>query len=142
MRLTIPKAIFEAMVEHCRNGLPNEACGFLGGRDGRVEEIYPLTNAAASPVFYRPADKEMIESMRSIEEQGIELAAIFHSHVASSPYPSPTDVTEAHYPDAVYVIVSLADLESPETKGFLIRKSDWRDERGEVEVIELVVSSD
>ena len=66
--------------------------------------------------------------------------AIFHSHVASPPNPSPTDRREAHYPDAVYLIVSLMDMDNPLTKGWLIKKKDWRDENGEVIEVDLVIS--
>jgi len=140
MKLKIPKSLYESMVEHCLNGLPNEACGFLAGRNGNAEEIHPLTNAAASPALYRPADKEMLAAVNDIEERRLELLAIFHSHVATAPYPSATDVREAHYPDAAYVIVSLANPKEPVTRGFLIRKKDWRDATGNVEEIELVLS--
>ena len=128
------------MIDHCRAGLPNEACGFLGGRDGTAERIYKLTNAARSPVYYRPADKEMIAAMNDIDEKGTELVAIFHSHVASPAYPSPTDIREAHYPDSVYVIVSMANQYEPDARGYLIQKEDWRDENGRVEEIELMLS--
>ncbi len=140
MKLTIPRDIYDQMVDHCKAGLPNEACGFLGGRSGVVERFIPLDNAAASPVYYRPNDKQMIAAMRKIDDGGLELSAIFHSHVASPPRPSVTDIREAHYPDSVYLIVSLIDQSEPEAQGWLIRKKDWRDETGKVEEVELVLS--
>ncbi|MBW3590080.1 MAG: M67 family metallopeptidase [Actinobacteria bacterium] len=140
MKLTIPKNIYEQMIDHCRAGLPNEACGFLAGRAGAVERFIPLENAAASPVYYRPDDKQMIAAMREIDDGDLELSAIFHSHVASAPRPSVTDIREAHYPDSVYLIVSLVDLSNPEARGWLIQKEDWRDESGQVEEVELVLS--
>lgn len=140
MKFKIPRDIYDAMIKHCVDGYPNEACGFLGGPPGVAENLYPLPNAAASPVYYRPGDREMIAAINHIDELDHELVGIFHSHVASAPVPSPTDRREAHYPDAVYVIVSLADMDFPVTKGYLIRKSDWRDETGEVEEVELVIS--
>ncbi len=139
MRLVIPSHIYQQMVGYCVEELPNEACGFLGGKDEHVGEIYLLTNAAASPVYYRPDDKEMLAAMNDIDETGSTLVGIFHSHVASPPRPSSTDVREAHYPDAVYVIVSLMG-QVPETRGYLIHKQDWKDETGEVEEVELVIS--
>ncbi|MGQ0679222.1 MAG: Mov34/MPN/PAD-1 family protein [Actinomycetota bacterium] len=139
MKLTIPQQIYDGMVDHCKQGFPNEACGFMGGTDGLVNKLYPLTNAAASPVYYRPVDREMIAAINDIDNSDKELVGIFHSHVASAPIPSPTDRREAHYPDAVYLIVSLLDMEAPLTKGYLIKKTDWRDEVGEVEEVELVI---
>lgn len=128
------------MIDHCIRGLPNEACGFLGGRHGVAGKIYPLTNAAASPVYYRPADKEMLAAMTDIDDQGLELVCIFHSHVASAAYPSTTDIREAHYPDAAYLIVSLIEMSDPVSRAYMIRKKDWRDTTGDVEEIELVIS--
>ncbi|MDQ4149875.1 MAG: M67 family metallopeptidase [Actinomycetota bacterium] len=139
MKLKIPEKIYDGMVQHCIAGMPNEACGFLGGPPGVAERLYPLPNAAASPIYYRPGDREMIAAINDIEERDLELVAIFHSHVASAAYPSPTDRREAHYPDAVYLIVSLANIEAPETRGFLIHKKDWRDDDGEIEEVELVI---
>lgn len=140
MKLTIPKGIYQQMVDYCLKGLPNEACGFLGGKDLTADVIYPLTNAAASPVFYRPASKEMLAAMKDIEQRQLELVCIFHSHVASAPYPSVTDIREAHYPDAAYLIMSLIDQSNPVSKAYFIRKKDWRDDKGEVEEIPLVIS--
>ncbi len=139
MKLEISAELHSAMVEHCRQGLPNEACGFLGGRQGKVERLIPLDNAARSPVYYRPDDKQMLAAFDALDESGLELVAIYHSHVASPALPSPTDIREAHYPDSIYIIVSLRTA-TPEVRGFLITKNDWRDEEGEIEEVDLVVS--
>ena len=140
MKLTIPQDIYDRMIQHCRDDYPNEACGFIGGSDSVGTKLYPLPNAAASPIYYRPGDKEMIAAINDIDERDEELVAIFHSHVASAPIPSPTDRREAHYPDAVYLIVSLMDSENPLTRGWLIKKQDWRDETGDVIEVDLVIS--
>lgn len=140
MRLSVPKQIYEEMLRHCVAELPNEACGFLGGRGEVVEVLYKLENAAASPVYYRPNDKQMLRAMMDLDDKDLDLVGIFHSHVKSEAYPSPTDVREAHHPDAVFVIVTLADLEDPTARGFKILKGDWRDEEGQIDEIELVVS--
>ena len=54
-----------------------------------------------------------------MDGRGEELVAIYHSHPASQPYPSPTDRAEAHYPDAFYVLVSLR-ADEPELRAFRI----------------------
>ncbi len=141
MKLTIPQDIYDQMVQHCLDGAPNEACGFLaGGHDDVVTKIYALTNEAASPVFYRPSSREMIAAFSDMDSNDIDLLGIFHSHVATEPYLSPTDRREAHYPDTVYLIVSLTEPDRPETRGYLIHKEDWRDEDGRIEEVDLVIS--
>ncbi|HLH27404.1 MAG TPA: M67 family metallopeptidase [Acidimicrobiales bacterium] len=139
-RLVIPADMYEGIVAYCLDGMPNEACGFLGGRDGVAEKLYPLTNAAASPVFYKPDDREMLAALRDIDDSGLEVSCIFHSHVATKAYPSPTDIREAHYPDAVFLIVSFEDREHPYARGFLIHKADWRDPSGEVVEVEIALA--
>ena len=139
MKLLIPTSIYQQMIDHCIARRPNEACGFLAGNDSSVTKIFALTNEAASPVYYKPVGKEMIAAMGQIDDEGMELLAIFHSHVASPAHPSPTDIREAHYPGTVYLIVSL-ETDEPSAKGFLIHKDDWRSETGRIEEIDLVVS--
>ena len=71
--------------------------------------------------------------MRTIEDAGEELVGDLPlTHEVSAAYPSQTDVNLAGWPDAVYLIVSLADPEAPEVKGFWIRD-------GKIEEAELVV---
>ena len=68
---------------------------------------------------YRIDPREQLQSFRELDANGEELAAIYHSHPVSQPYPSPTDRAEAHYPDAVYVLVSLRTAE-PEVEAWRI----------------------
>ena len=69
-------------------GLPNEACGLLAGRGGRVERFFPMRNADASRYTYRLDPKEQLRVFNHIEEQGLELTGIFHSHTHTEAYPS------------------------------------------------------
>jgi proteasome lid subunit RPN8/RPN11 len=68
--------------------------------------------------------------MTEMDDLGMDLVGIFHSHTFTEAYPSRTDVELAGYPDATYLILSLADLEAPELRAFRIREG----EVGEVEV--------
>ena len=130
--MKLGKRFADAIVEQALDEAPLECCGFLGGRDGIVEEVYPLTNVERSPVLYRADSAEMFRAIRDMEERELELVAIYHSHTRSPAYPSSTDVAQAYYPDAVYLIVSLRDSEHPELRGFRIRD-------GRVDEVELDV---
>jgi [CysO sulfur-carrier protein]-S-L-cysteine hydrolase len=120
MRLRLPRAFADAIVEQARREHPNEACGLMAGSDGVASRIYPMTNAERSPVLYRLEPHEQLRVFNEIEDEGLELVAIYHSHTRSPAYPSATDVSLAYYPEAVYLIVSLADPDQPDLRGFEI----------------------
>ncbi|MBX6377408.1 MAG: M67 family metallopeptidase [Clostridia bacterium] len=117
--LEIPREMFDAMVRHAQEHKPLEACGLVGGREGRAERFFPTPNAAASPVYYTVPPQDILRVMRQLDRDGLDLVAIFHSHPASRAYPSETDIRNAHYPDAVYLILSLA-AEAPDLRGYRI----------------------
>ncbi len=103
--LTIPEHVWEQLCRHVDQCLPEEACGLLAGTDRRVEIAFPVTNSLHSPVRYRMDPKEQLASFLTIEERGLDLLAIFHSHPKGPEYPSPTDLAEAFYPDSAYLIL-------------------------------------
>jgi proteasome lid subunit RPN8/RPN11 len=130
--IEIPVDIREAMVRHAVEGLPNEACGLLAGRDGRVERFFPMRNADESRTTYRLDPKEQFRVFTEIEDEGRELSGIFHSHTHTEAYPSETDRQQAFYPEAHYVLLSLADGSGPEIRAFTIRD-------GEIEEQEVMI---
>jgi proteasome lid subunit RPN8/RPN11 len=111
----------DALVAHARAEYPNEACALLAGRGGAAERVYPLPNAEASPTFYVVEPNAQLRAMTEMDDLGLDLVGIFHSHVATEAYPSRTDVELAAYPDAAYLILSLADQDAPVLRAFRIR---------------------
>jgi [CysO sulfur-carrier protein]-S-L-cysteine hydrolase len=118
--MRIPRAIYEEMLEQARDEAPNECCGLIGGRNGDAVTLYRAKNSEASPLRYNLDPQDQFRIMSEMDEKGEELAAIYHSHTASPAYPSQTDINLATYPDALYLIVSLAEGEEP-LRGFEIR---------------------
>ena len=121
---------YQSLVAHARAEYPNEACALLAGRDGSVERVYTLPNAEASPTFYVVEPRAQLRAMTEMDDLGLDLVGIFHSHVATEAYPSRTDVELAAYPDAVYLILSLADQDAPLLRTF--RFGDGRIEEEEL----------
>ncbi len=114
---------------HARAEAPNEACGLLAGRDGGVTRVIRCRNAAPNPaVTYRVADRDLLHVPR-LEDEGLELVAIYHSHPASEPFPSPTDRREAQYVDSLYLLVSLRGVQ-PEVRAYAIAACLVGDGRG------------
>ena len=104
----IPAAMRDEIVAHARAGLPNEACGIIAGLDDRAERFFPAQPDEPSPYYYRIESRDQIRIMNEIDDAGLDLIGIYHSHVSSPAYPSRTDAEQAFWPDAVYLIVSLA----------------------------------
>jgi len=130
--MKISQLLVDEIVSHAREDLPNECCGMVGGRDGAAATVYRAEHAEGSPLRYSSAPKAQVRLVREIQAAGEELTAIYHSHTKSAAYPSQTDVNLAGWPEAVYLIVSLADADAPDLKGFWIKD-------GEIEEAELVV---
>jgi proteasome lid subunit RPN8/RPN11 len=116
----IDRQSYDVLVAHARAEYPNEACALLSGRDGTVEKVYALPNAEASPTFYVVEPKAQLHAMNEIDELGLDLVGIFHSHSFTEAYPSRTDIELAAYPDAAYLILSLADPKAPVLRAFHI----------------------
>jgi len=109
--LRLPRDLYFEMVAHCIAGLPDEACGLLGGdpRSGAVERCYPAKNAAASARVYTVDSLDLLRADRDAERSGLQLIGVFHSHTHTDAYPSPTDVEQAPDPAWHYVVISLRD---------------------------------
>jgi len=118
--MRISRALFDQMVAHAEADAPNECCGMIASRDGDAVKIFPAVNAAASALRYEIAGAEQYRIQMSIDDEGLDLGAIYHSHTRSTPYPSQTDINLAFYPDALYLIVGLAG-DQPEVKAYEIR---------------------
>jgi proteasome lid subunit RPN8/RPN11 len=124
----------QAIVRHVLAEVPREACGLIAGRNNRVERIIPAANAASDPQhFYEIDHRALVQAMFEIERSGLTLIGIYHSHPNGDPIPSQTDIAQAAYPDAVYLIVGLRGAEP--------RLSAWRIRRHEVEPVTLHIGT-
>jgi proteasome lid subunit RPN8/RPN11 len=120
--MRIAQSLIDEMVAHAREDLPNECCGMLGGVGDEARLVIPVVNSAASPLRFEMDPQGQYNALKSIEEDGGELLAIYHSHTKSPAYPSQTDVNQAvNWPDAIYLIVSLQDGDAPEVKGYWLK---------------------
>lgn len=121
-RVSLPRSIREAIVAHARADYPNEACGLVIGdrpaaSGGRPLRFEPTRNRAASPYRYEIHPEDLLRLTLETEERGETFWAIVHSHVRSPAKPSPTDIGLAFYPDALYVLISLAPEEADPATG-------------------------
>jgi proteasome lid subunit RPN8/RPN11 len=114
--LRITRSAHLEMVRHAVVGLPNEACGLLGGPFGAdlVSAFVPTRNADASAKTYSIGADGFLAADQALGPLGLDVVGVMHSHTHTDPYPSPTDVAQADNPLLMgwhYVIVSLRDRE-------------------------------
>lgn len=118
-RLHIPENLYRRMISHCQEEKPLEACGILVGVGGQVESAYATDNAYNSPVVYKVDDHQLLQVFQALRTDKHEIIGIYHSHVRTPPLPSRTDIEQATWPEAFYLIVSLAG-ERPEVRAWRI----------------------
>ncbi len=110
--LRVSASLLSEVFQHLLTAAPCEGVGLLAGIiDGswaQATAFYQGTNVDASPTRYTMAPEEVISAFRDMRSREWRLAAIVHSHPASVPVPSATDLMEAYYPEALLLIVGLA----------------------------------
>lgn len=140
----LPQAIADAIVEQARAEYPNEACGLVVGSapaaaGGEALRYEACRNRAASPYRYEIHPDDLYRVTIAADDADEVPWAIVHSHVKSPAVPSSTDIGLAFYPDALYLLVSLADdLADPVTGAPSVRA--WRILDGAVHEVTLGVA--
>ena len=112
LEIRLPAEMRDEIVAFARRELPNEACGLIVGDrtaddGGQALRWVPTRNALASPYRYEVDRDDLLRVTIETDDEGEMIWGIVHSHVASSARPSPTDLRQALYPGAVYLLVSL-----------------------------------
>ena len=99
----------------------------LVGLGARIDEAIPARNMAGLADGSDPATRYLLDprdhiaARREARRRGLTVVGFYHSHPASPAWPSPTDIAEAAYGDALQLIVSLAQEEA-DVRVFRIEK--------------------
>jgi proteasome lid subunit RPN8/RPN11 len=110
----LPARIARELLAHARREDPNEMCGLILGTapaaaGGQALSFRATRNAAASPYRYEIDSKDLLRLTIESDDRDEVFWAIVHSHTHTQARPSPTDIGLAFYPDALYILVSLAE---------------------------------
>lgn len=120
-KIFISQTLHQELIQHCLKDPAKEVCGILAGKNRKIEKIFPLANISDSPkLCYHIDPKEQLAVFKELRKQGLELTAIYHSHVDSPAYPSARDIELAFYPESSYIIISLFDRKQPSARSFKI----------------------
>jgi [CysO sulfur-carrier protein]-S-L-cysteine hydrolase len=129
----ISRQLLEEVIAHAQAEAPKECVGMIASRDGQAVAVHRARNSAGAPKLrYEIDPKEQYRLEMGIEDDGLELGAIYHSHPRTEPEPSPTDVNLAMHPHALYVIVGLGGAE-PEVRAWRIADGEVAEAALEVE---------
>jgi proteasome lid subunit RPN8/RPN11 len=124
----IAQALLDELIEHAVADAPNECCGVVAVAPGDAPlatEVHRARNTAESPLRFEVDPLELLRISDAIEDAGLELGAIYHSHTRTAPYPSQTDVNFAvNWPGVEWIIVGLADRQAPEVRSYLINAGE------------------
>ena len=130
--MRIARDMYDEIVEHARADNPDECCGIVSVDGDSARRVYRTTNVEASPLRFVIDPTELYRVHTDIEDAGLTLGAIYHSHTRSEPYPSQTDINFAKgWPGVLWIIVGLDGGEAD------VRT--WRIDDGKVSDAELVV---
>jgi len=106
--ITISRALKSQIIEHARRELPNEACGYLAGKDGVILKAFEMINVDNSPEHFAFDPSEQFKVMRMVRKEGLNIVGNYHSHPSTPARPSEEDIRLANDPDISYLIVSLS----------------------------------
>jgi proteasome lid subunit RPN8/RPN11 len=134
-RVALPGHLVEQLLEQARASPRREICGLITARDGQPRRCLAIPNVAQQPAqFFTMDPAGQIEAFRSMRERGEQLYAIYHSHPQGPARPSGTDIEQAAYPEALYLIVSLRGVQPPVLGA-------WRIRNGAVLAVELQIQA-
>ena len=108
--MRIAQDLLDQIIDHARRDAPNECCGVVSAAGGVAHAVRPTTNVVASPLRFEIDGRELARLIFEFEDEGRELAAVYHSHVRTEPFPSQTDINfAANWPGLEWIIVGLGD---------------------------------
>jgi proteasome lid subunit RPN8/RPN11 len=121
-RIVLDAAARADMLQHARKEAPNECCGLLLGRRGSVEGSVRARNLQPGPTRYLIDPADHFGAMRTARSRGLRVIGAYHSHPATAPAPSESDIAEGSGgSDFLYLIVSPAD---GELRGYYLKNNN------------------
>lgn len=119
--IRLPRNIVGRLLRLAQSSPEEEICGLISRDHHGFKNCYPVVNMAGDKKHSFALDpRGQIEAMRTMRENGEELAAIYHSHPDAPPFPSPADIEQHEYTGVLYLIISLGSQGAPEMRGFHI----------------------
>ena len=137
--MRLPRAVFRDLRAHGEETYPRECCGALLGTPEaagwRIEALVRATNARIDFARYEIAPAELVKIAQEARSRGLEIAGFYHSHPDHPARWSATDLAEAHWLGASYVITEVAAGKATLTRAWLLAGTREEDKRFEAQEI-------
>ncbi len=116
--LYIAENTFQRLTNQLFHELPQEGCGYLGGRADLVSDIYPMRNALNSPTEFEFDPPQQFEALRHFRHHGMDIVGVYHSHPFGTAYPSDKDIEAAE--SSYYQLIVVPCQQNPVCRCFTI----------------------
>ncbi len=124
--IAIPRKIVQNLLHHAQLTPEHEVCGLISSQNNIPQRSYPIKNTADKPECFFTLDaQQQIQAMANMRDNNEQLFAIYHSHPTAPAIPSSTDIEQANYPDALYIIISLNTKGVLELRGYKIANAQF-----------------
>ena len=127
--ITLPKEIREKMVQHAREEYPRECCGMLAGKETTITKLFRIKNIAQRMDEYELDPLEQVNAFEEIDRSSLKLLGVYHSHPHHPCYPSELDINQAFYPDTLFFIISLKEMNTFQLKAFKLCEGNVEEEK-------------
>ncbi len=120
--ILLPRKLTNQLLHLAQLSPEAEVCGLIGAdQQGMPVSCYPVKNTASTPANrFSLEPSQQIAAIKQMRNKQETLYAIYHSHPHTPAQPSPTDIAEASYPEALHLIISLNTKGVLELRGFKI----------------------
>jgi proteasome lid subunit RPN8/RPN11 len=107
MVVPVTSDVIATLLAQAARAAPQEACGLLLGRDGRIDTVVEAANVSPDPLVRFEIDPAaLFAAHRAARAGGPDLIGYYHSHPAGHPRPSATDCAHASGDGRVWAIVA------------------------------------
>jgi proteasome lid subunit RPN8/RPN11 len=127
--MRIARSLYDELVAHAVEELPNECCGLVASKEGVAQRVYRVKNSYKYPRAGYEMGVDAAGLMSDIDDAGWQIGAMYHSHPRTAAEPSQTDINLALipetkqplWPDTLYIIIGFPDgSQEPEVRGWRI----------------------
>jgi proteasome lid subunit RPN8/RPN11 len=124
-RAILPKHLLKQLVEHANNNRPKETVALIAGQEqeGKIycSKVFTTRNIDESTVSFTADPHSLLEIYQEIDQQDLELVAIFHTH----PAPAKPSEVDKHYMKTNPVVWLISNTNYPEKpQAYILNESN------------------